>query len=209
MNTTCTQFQVVQQAISQLWEPLRGLQWNASQPSSVFYYDPAARSCHDTLQTTVAAFRGNIAFQAYETADFLLGNVLSNLLQQTTSIDAKKLVIDRFLYAPDPDRPSLIGNKMRIVRNLQQSVEELQVALDITQQSIQHLGLNPAIIHHNLDIILGGTRTLYGFYEQICQSLDNFRVDLDIGNVSVQDVQREAKWLAVMSADLKAFASHA
>ncbi|KAK7683291.1 hypothetical protein QCA50_013553 [Cerrena zonata] len=205
--TTRTQFQVTRHALMQLTQGLTAIQLYACQPHSTLHYDPAIRVCSDTLRSIITTFRSTVARHAHETADFLLSNIFSNLLQDTISNEAKTLIIDRFFYAPDSDRPSLVGTKMRGVGNLRQRVEQLQATLNGSQVALQGQNIDTAMIHGNFEIVIGGIRTIHGFYEQICQTLETFRGQLDHGYVSIEDIQSEARWLAVISADLKAFAS--
>ncbi|KAK7683275.1 hypothetical protein QCA50_013537 [Cerrena zonata] len=203
-----TQFQLVANAITPLPTILESIQLHASIPYSNLSNDPSMHSCSDTFSNAIVLFRGEVARNAHETSDFLLSNVLSSLLKDTISNDAKKLMIDRFFYAPDPDRPSMLGNKARKAANLRHAMEQLQQRLDASQQAIQEIGLDPIDIHDRFDVIVEGIRTVHAFYEQICQTLENLRLQLDTGNISIEDIQAEARWLATLSLDLKAFSNN-
>ncbi|KAK7683268.1 hypothetical protein QCA50_013530 [Cerrena zonata] len=179
------------------------IQQDASEPTSGLYTDPVVRDCSDTFQNLLTQFRNNIVRAAYETADFSINNIFGSLLGTNISNNQKQAVIDRFLYTPEsPGRPSLLDSKKQSAISLRQRVERFQGDMNASQLVIHaHLpGIND-----QLNIFMQGFYSIQSFYEQIDEILQNYKDQLNHGSIPIESIQEQARWLAVISADMKAF----
>lgn len=90
---------------------------------------------------------------------------------------------------------------MRNVRNLQQRVEQLQATLEGSQEALQQLDVNTAVIYNNFDLVLGGIRSIHGFYEQV-SCVSNFEKTFGTNVRTCRFVRHwkhsEASWITDM-----------
>ncbi|KAK7683272.1 hypothetical protein QCA50_013534 [Cerrena zonata] len=191
-----TQFQTVHQAIQGLFPKITTIQQYASQPRSPLYTDITLRTYSQVFNALVTELH-NAASNARTTANFLVNNLYSTLLNPNQSKEAKQLATKRFLES------QRLSSGARDALSLWNKFNQLKEALPTQAQVLTQMGINPTAVVNHMQTVLGGVNNIQKFYQQVEQSIRGFKGQLDQGTDRIQGVEHEVRWLTAMSEDLK------
>ncbi|KAK7683280.1 hypothetical protein QCA50_013542 [Cerrena zonata] len=197
MSDFPTQFKVILDTLRNLSPKIASIQQHALDPGRALHGSVELRTSADSFGNIVANLR-QVAHDAQDTADFLLSNVFSKVMDPNTSPEAKAEALRDFRTAAanNADRVMEPTAKLRHLQNL----------LNSNQILLNTNNFNTTSISNQIDTIEGAVASIKNIYTKISGFVDKIERRMAQGiTVTADYFMGDIKWLATISADLKKF----